>query len=235
MATAASPSCRRWTTWRQLALFQSITGPAMPGGGWTPDHTLNIVTTSQTGTVAMDLDGTPIGSLFAPMPSAPAWYYARMNIPEGMHLLQGPTRFQAQTSGFGSYNSYTYFTGFEEEDIGTGLHPDLHAPALASCIVTSGILRASAGGTGTARVDIIDARGTVVQHTGRACLVGGSGCLHPLARLLHADGKRRDRPDRAAAAVGGGAVKFVREPQNVPIGLSGARVKTVWKQSPTVK
>ena len=149
----------------QLAIFNSITGPGMPGGGWTPDHTLNIVTTGQTGTINMDLDGTAIGSLFAPIPTAPAWYYARMNISEGEHVLQGTTPFQAQASGFGDYNGYGFFTGFKEEGIGTGIGPAPTGPGTSTtCIVANAAFVFDLSGLSAQRVEIVDARGAIVQR-----------------------------------------------------------------------
>ena len=148
----------------QLAIFYSITGPGMPGGGWTPDHTLNIVTTGQTGAISMDLDGNAIGGLFAPIPTAPAWYYARMNISEGQHVLQGTTPFQAQASGFGDYNGYTFFTGFTEEGIGTGMAPTPGTAGGSTCIVANAAFVLDLSGLSAKSLEIVDTRGAIVQR-----------------------------------------------------------------------
>lgn len=146
----------------QHTIFNSISGPGMPGGGWTPSHTLNIVTAGQTGAIAMDLDGAPIGALFQAIPSAPTWYYARLNVNEGEHVLQSATAFQAQASGFGDFNGYTFFTGYEQEDIGSGIVPGLSFPPQASCIVTTGPFLPDLTGLEARSIEVVDARGACV-------------------------------------------------------------------------
>lgn len=108
---------------RRRVVFNSITGPGGPADGWTPNHTLNIWTSSPLGVGNITLDGVDISGSFDPMTNVPDHWYAQLDIAAGEHILQSNAQFQAQASGFGSYNSYTFFTGFDPDDIHSGV-PD---------------------------------------------------------------------------------------------------------------
>jgi hypothetical protein len=105
----------------QETLFRSLGGPGGGDMGWITEYTLNIVTHGDAGAGTFMLDGADISSEFLQMGNAPGWYYARISITQGEHHLTGSQPFQAQTSGFGSFNSYTYYTGYNEQEIGTGV------------------------------------------------------------------------------------------------------------------
>jgi hypothetical protein len=105
----------------QETLFRALGGPGGADMGWITEYTLNIVTEGSAGAGTVILDGENISSQFLPMNNAPGWYYAQLPITEGEHHLTSSQPFQAQTSGFGSFNSYTYYTGYNENEIGAGV------------------------------------------------------------------------------------------------------------------
>lgn len=122
---------------RDAVAWYNVTGPGGPPGGWTDEHALNIWTRVTEGLGTFLLDGVDITPSFLPMASAPTYWYAQLDIAEGAHQLTGTAPFQAQTSGFGDYNAFSYFLGFLDDDLGTGLLPG-HGPGRSTgCTVVN--------------------------------------------------------------------------------------------------
>lgn len=73
-------------------------------------HYVNIVVPAgaQSQTV---LDGRNIGTSFSPVPGNSSFYYARINIFQGVHQLTNPEGFIAYVYGFGFLESYGYAVG----------------------------------------------------------------------------------------------------------------------------
>jgi gliding motility-associated-like protein len=57
------------------------------------------------------LDGAAIGAQFIPVPAYPSYSYARLNIPQGNHVLQSDSGIIAYVYGYGWYESYGYIAG----------------------------------------------------------------------------------------------------------------------------
>ena len=145
--------------------FWSLTGPGGAPTGWTPLHTLNVVTQAKAGAPSVLLDGVDIGPQFLPMPAAAGWYYLRTDIVEGPHVLQSGSPYQAQVSAFGDYNGLTYYTGYQEEMVSTAvIGPE--RPAVLDLFVPVGapwvFQAAQPGSQGT--LTIVDATGRIVRQ-----------------------------------------------------------------------
>lgn len=75
---------------------------------------VNIVTkTANTG--ILTLDGSP--RPFTPVPSNPAYSYARVPVTQGNHTIMSDSGFIAMVYGFGSYESYGYNVGFSLKNL----------------------------------------------------------------------------------------------------------------------
>jgi hypothetical protein len=148
----------------QETLFRSLGGPGGGDMGWITEYTLNIVTQGDAGAGTFMLDGVNISSQFLPMSNAPGWHYARLTITSGEHHLTGSQPFQAQTSGFGSFNSYTYYTGYNEQEIGTGV-PSIEGPAVVDVNVITADQFALLVPEGARALRVYDALGRCVLMT----------------------------------------------------------------------
>lgn len=93
------------------AVFESIVN-AIPGNQYTA-HYVSIITRTAN-TSLLTLDGNPVVT-FTPFGSDPAYSYARITLNTGTHTLLSDSGFSATVYGMGSYDSYSYKTGYDAD------------------------------------------------------------------------------------------------------------------------
>jgi PKD repeat protein len=83
---------------------------------WVRFHLVNILVKKGTANQTV-LNGLPVGNQFKPVPTNPAFEYARIAVNEGANRLQNPEGFIAYAYGSGAVESYAYPVGATLEAI----------------------------------------------------------------------------------------------------------------------
>lgn len=130
----------------------------------TPQHFVNVVVQAGDGVDPVLLDGLDISDQFEPVPDVSGWWFAQVSIAEGSHELVSPKPFQALAYGFGSYNSYAYALGFEN-DTKTGIEdPDAVGPSHAYVVLRGGSWSPNWTDPSNGTLRILDLRGRLVEQ-----------------------------------------------------------------------